>query len=222
MSHRHQCTNCVMTGSESQLSTSIDEPGRALQTFYLISEPGGVEDGMSAKLRAVEVPRELRYLHVGTAGIPELNKEAARPGVGVAIQAIDTGSQLALLVLRLVREASAPRVNGSPLAPLSLLRSGDQMLIDGQLLHIATYCRPPIAPASQDHVGKECPLCRGPVDSGDLVYVCPCGWGPVHCKSAVKASGEQALECVTLLRECTACKHPLILDERWEHVPTVE
>ncbi len=211
-----------MLNNVSQAPTSVDKKDRPSQTLYLISEPGPAVNGVAPRLRAIELPRDLRYLRVKNSGIPELDKEATRPGAGIAIEVVDTGARLALLVLRLSRNAIAPRVNGFPVAPLSLLRSGDQILIDGHLFYIATYCRPPIVHATDDHIGKECPLCRGPVDHDDLVYVCPCGCGPVHSKSAVRPSPEQTLECVTLLRECAACKRPLILVERWEHVPTVE
>lgn len=200
-------------------SVSGDRNERAVQALYLVSRATPADDAAAPRFRAVELPRDVRYLHVEGGGNPGLDKQVGPRAAGIAVEVVDTGSQLALLALQLTRDAGSLRVNGYLAARLSLLRSGDQILIDGHLLYVATYRRPPIALATDDQVGKECTLCRTPVDAGDRVYICPCGWGPVHWQSAVGPKRKQSLECVTLLHECAACKRPLILEERWEHAP---
>ena len=205
-----------MANKSTHAPVSSDQ--NAVQALYLVSQATRA-DSAAPRFKARELPRDLRYLQVGLGGQPELAEPAARRATGIAVEVVDAGLQPALLTLQLTPDAGSLRVNGHPTTRLSVLRSGDQILIDGHLLYLATFCRPPIALATDQQIGKDCPLCRKPVAKGDQVYVCPCGWGPVHWLSVVEPNGEQPLECVTLLHQCTACKRSLVFEERWEHAP---
>ncbi len=189
------------------------------QRLFLVTESA---DGGDAPLRALELLRAPRYLRFGAAGVPELLARSVRGDAKMVLEVVDAGPQPLVLVQQSPACEGAPRVNGTPMPPLGFLRSGDQMLVRGRLLHVASFTKPPVAPATAKMVGRECPLCRGPVDARDEVYVCPCGWGPVHWRSEPGEDGSNVLECATLLRECAACKRPMILEERWDDVPVVE
>ena len=192
--------------------------GPAAQRLFLVAERA---DG-GAPLEALELDRALRYLRVDPDGVPELLAPPVRGDLDLALQVVDASARPAVLVQQSPASADAPRVNGAPMPPLGFLRSGDQLLVGGRLLHVASYIQPPVAPATAELVGCECPLCRGPVDAADEVYVCPCGWGPVHWKSGPGEDGGDVLECATLLGECAACKRPMILEERWDDVPVID
>lgn len=195
----------------------LHHPGA--QRLFLVTENA---DSGDAPLRALELDRAPRYLRFGAAGVPELLAQPVRGEADIMLEVVDAGARSLVLVQQSPECGGAPRVNGTPMPPLGFVRSGDQMLVRGRLLHVASFTRPPVAPATAEMVGRECPLCRGPVGARDEVYVCPCGWGPVHWSSEPGEDGGDALECATLLRECAACKRPMILEERWDDVPVVE
>ncbi len=189
------------------------------QRLFLVTESA---DAGGAPLRALELDRAPRYLRLGAAGVPELLARPVRADADIVLEVVDAGARPLVLVQQSPGCGGAPRVNGTPMPPLGFLRSGDQMLICGRLLHVASFTRPPVAPVTANMIGRECPLCRGPVGDRDEVYVCPCGWGPVHWRSEPGEDGSDVLECATLLRECAACKRPMILEERWDDVPVFD
>ncbi len=147
--------------------------------------------------------------------------DAETPGTGAPICTLEPvwfDSSLRLAVLP-SGTATPLRINGQPPPLLSLLSEGDQLLLPGGVvLHLSVYHRPYVGPARPEHIGEKCLVCRTSFTAQSVLYACVCGSGMHHEEQPAPGAAE-ALQCASTSSECPACHRPVVLEERFGHVP---
>ena len=216
--------------------------GWASRQLHLIVDPvfpaqgsDGVRDHPLMAIGVPDVPARLVFEPEGRApratGIPEeaeapislvipratMRGATARGAASCCIEPVEVGGRPRLLMLTCAT-AEPLRVNGHAAPRVCLLEEGDQILLsDDTLLHLTVYNRPPIGPADDEVIGRECLLCRTRLLKGSTVYTCACG-ALFHFHFSQNGA-EEPLECAKLIPECTRCLQSIVLTEGFAHVP---
>jgi hypothetical protein len=126
---------------------------------------------------------------------------------GVSFWEIGSGADRNVLLM--TRPGVWVRINGEPvLGGLRVLEHKDELLIAGQRLYYSAETTPTITTYQVPEGGRPatCPICRGPIRTGQHTVRCPgCGrW--FH---QLEANGEQpAKPCWTYAPTCRFCSHP--------------
>ncbi len=163
---------------------------------------------------------DVAYLAVDNAGLPTLQPDkpdAAGDSIGLAAVQFENQSFLAMLT----SGELAPRVNGQPAPPLTLLRVRDQVQVtERNVLHVSILNRPFIGRPRDEEIGTECPFCRIPFTADTTIYICPFCDKAMHCEGTDKPE-EDRLECARLTTECRHCNQPVNMKEGYVYVPNI-
>ena len=108
------------------------------------------------------------------------------------------------------------RVNGSPPPRVAVLTVGDQVQIEGAVLHLTRFREFAVGPPSPALLGRRCEVCRVPFDENTRVYIHDCGQ-PLHLEPESKPA-EDRLECA-LLGECPNCQEPISMESGYSYLP---
>jgi len=105
-------------------------------------------------------------------------------------------------------------LNGLPAPRVAALRPGDELRLGpaAPLLFVDFYREPPFVIAGPEHAGRQCQLCRGPIEAGRRVLACDCG-ALTHAdprEEREPAPGPESLDCA--LRTCTGCSRELVTE----------
>jgi hypothetical protein len=106
------------------------------------------------------------------------------------------------------------RVNGALVPRFFRLKEKDCVRVDGApVFHISIFHRPVIGSPQGKAVGRECPVCRLPVEGSQVCYTCPCG-AVMHCEE-----DPDGLQCASLMTRagCPACRQPVVLEEGFSY-----
>jgi hypothetical protein len=184
----------------------------SLQQFHLFLE---TPDGESEGLTPIAIPAEgLSYLQA--SGPPRLVDGRATDAALLEPIAMRPSP-----VLMMLRPAGASvLVNGSPPLPVAVIRPGDRIRLgDGHLLRVARYDPPPVGPPPAGAVGTPCSVCRVPLATDTVVYVCPACGLAVHCEGPDRGPADERLECALLSSTCVRCGSPVRPEGGWDHGP---
>ena len=110
------------------------------------------------------------------------------------------------------------RVNAQPAPRLAVLAVGDQVQIDGAVLHVTRYRTVEIAAPSDELLGRKCALCLVPMTAETRCVVHDCG-AVLHLEPETKPA-EERLECARMGR-CPACEKPVSLESGLVHRPEI-
>jgi hypothetical protein len=121
-------------------------------------------------------------------------------------------------VLLAVNPSAAPlRVNGTPAPQVALLREKDHVAFGAAAFFVAVFHRPRIGAPPEALIGKECPVCLGPITASARVYVCSGCGSALHCDA--DENNPEALQCARLSNECVVCSRPIGLTEKFNWLP---
>jgi len=94
------------------------------------------------------------------------------------------------------------RLNGHAAPVLALLKVGDQLQLDAQVVvHVTEYREAGASRPTPELVGKPCGVCRVPLTAETSVYLCSCGL-PLHLEGPPKPESDR-MECALL--GCPSC-----------------
>lgn len=176
--------------------------------------------GSRPVLDTVRVPRGVSRLCSGAAPHAVVGPVPSTPG-GPLLEPLEEGGERLILVTP--RGVVAPRVNGRRAPRVCVVRAGDQILLeDGRILHVAVFHTPRIGAATEDQIGRICPICRTPIERGDRVFACPNDGTTLHLDSPETTARPEPLECATLPSECPGCRTTIDLSGGFHHVPRVD
>lgn len=173
--------------------------------------------GARCELEPLAVPRGISYL-TATSGGERLSIASRPPRRGdplLVLEGIEFRGRPRLLAL--CPSEDAVRLNGAPAPALAALDVKDELQLDARtVLHVTRYRKPYVGPPPEGLVGKDCPVCRTPIESDTTVCLC------VNCAAGLHLEGEERgddrLECARL-ESCPACGETLRLDEGYAFVP---
>ncbi len=129
-------------------------------------------------------------------------------GVAVLHQRHGMESTTALLV----RAGQPVRVNGLPVpGGFRVLHHRDEILLGRSRYCYSAESTPVCQPFQLSSAGRRpsCPVCRGPLQDGDVAVQCP-GCGRWHHQIAATET-RRARTCWTYTPECRFCRHPTSL-----------
>ena len=183
----------VQTGTELHLILSTSEPAAA-------SRPRVLE--------TLRVPAGVSYLRQDA---PLDNLLGKKPGNAALVVEPLAGNAEPRLLLLAPSGAPPATVNGRRAPRVSLLRPGDQLLLDdGRLLVLTAFDTPRIGPAADARPGATCPVCRTPfTEENARVFTCSCGTTLHYDTEDVPE--DRRLQCAALATECATCRAPVHL-----------
>jgi hypothetical protein len=110
-------------------------------------------------------------------------------------------------------------VNGLPAPRVAVLKEKDIVCWNDEVsFHVTIFHRPKIGDPAPEAQGRECPVCRVPIEEKSRIYTCPCGV-TYHCED----DRPDGLECAALRAPsgCT-CGRPIVLQEGYSFLPEVD
>jgi len=117
-------------------------------------------------------------------------------------------------------DARTLKINGRRTFPVELLGLGDQLQLGNHILHVTIFNRPVIEPATAALEGRPCDYCRIGVQTGKVVYHCPCD-AILHCEPGEVDPAAERLQCAQAISVCPKCQEPILLEKGYLYVPAI-
>ncbi len=202
-------------------TTRSQKPDRS---FHLLIEAVDAAQPDAALVGSMEVPEE---------GVAVLELSGDTPRLVPCDAAMPEDFELAFSVARydgrahlvaLPGHRCRALLNGDKPPPFDVLELGDEILLESLRLHVSLHLRPYVGPPRHEDVGRECPVCRVPIErEGDdavVIHVCPHCDGIVHLRATLEGESEP-LECIALSSSCPTCGNPILAEdeEHFAYVP---